>query len=669
MDPFKDCRPAASLKDGHFHHASQRWQHRSSSQKWLKKEGIHYRAMGTCFLLLFLLLHWSPPIPALCIKVTKEKCEKHQSFVPGSAMVGEGVDITRLQRTGHFPIDPSQYLHKNGTCTLCTNTLLEGERQRLPIAIMSWHSQVSECNKKVVKATSHSAIGVADMAAQSIKNDWKLDLDLQPKPGTQIHLALAGSHSKAANFAERKSQEDQYFFSMNMLECRYYKLRLVNTPPLKEDFKQAVHSLPFHFTNSTDSEYFQLIYNYGTHFMTALELGGRTSDITALRSCKLALENLSEEDVVDCLNAEASANMENTGNTSTKAHKCEKQKKSHGMNRSFYEMYNEHHVEVIGGHLTKIVDLLLDINKVDQFSSWMASLPKFPGLVSYSLSPLHMLLRQQDPRREGLKQAVREYLKMRAWKQNPPCPPGKMKSSQDPCRCVCSNTDSTNEDGCPREKGLVKLEVKFLKAHDLWGDDLTQTDGYVKIFFRGRERRSNIILNDNNPVWWDRMNFGIVQISTVESMQVQLLDYDNGWDDDLLRSCNGELEAGSLRIEVCNFHHGSLTFMYQVTCLPHLTGRKCLNYAPETFQGEGIMSRMKQLRSQLREDIFAQEESYIQGIGENMENKNRKAPLPISNETYYENYSQETKLMISNGKGKLISNYDTHFINILVLGS
>ena len=65
---------------------------------------------------------------------------------------------------------------------------------------------------------------------------------------------------------------------------------LVHTPPVHPEFKRALKTLPPHFNTSTKSDYHRLISSYGTHFIRSMELGGRISALTALRTCELALE-------------------------------------------------------------------------------------------------------------------------------------------------------------------------------------------------------------------------------------------------------------------------------------------------------------------------------------------------------------------------------------------
>ncbi|XP_038600280.1 perforin-1-like [Tachyglossus aculeatus] len=551
--------------------------------------------MDSCFLLfLFFLLLLPVPIPAPCHTATRAECKKHQKFIPGSQLAGEGVDVTTLQPTGFFPVDLNKYLRKDGTCTLCRNDHQGGELQRLPLAVTDWLAETTKCQRAVAKSMARSAIEVASSAAKKIQNNWKADLNVTPKPGANVQVSVAGSHSKEANFAAGKLQEDKYIFTSDTVECRYYRFRLIQLPPLQFDFKRAMHFLPDKFTPSTQTEYFKLIANFGTHFMSSVELGGRTTDITALRTCKLTLDGVTADEVADCLAVEAAVSVAGKGEATVEDKRCKEENKKHNLQGSFHETYNERHVEVVGGQHESITDMIFGATReMQQFSTWMATLPASPGLVTYSLSPLHFLLHRNDPRKEELRQAVSEYIIQKARWQNctRPCPVGKVKSAHDPCRCVCHESWGMNEECCPKNRGLAKLEVKIIKASGLWGDYFTSTDAYVKVFFGGHEQRTPTIWNNNNPVWQTNIDFGPVQLNSGGPLRVQVWDADNGWDDDLLGTCDRTPHEGASKIQECYLNHGSVSFQYDVTCAPHLRGSTCQDYAQQGLLGKPVGNR------------------------------------------------------------------------------
>ncbi|KAJ8795004.1 hypothetical protein J1605_018591 [Eschrichtius robustus] len=535
-----------------------------------------------------LLLLLPAPAPAPCYTAARSECRRNLKFVPGSWLAGEGVDVTSLRRSGSFPVDTQHFLRPDGTCTLCRNALQQGALQRLPLALTDWRAQGSGCNRKVVKDEGRSTEEVAGEAANSIRNDWQVGLDVTPKPSSNVRVTVAGSHSQAANFAAQKTHQDQYRFSLDSVECRFYSFHLVHTPPLHPEFKRALKTLPPHFNISTEPDYQRLISSYGTHFIRSMELGGRVSALTALRTCELALEGLTAQEVEDCLAVEAEVSIGSHASASSAFKECEEKKKQHKMGTSFHQAYRERCSEVVGGHHTSVHDLLFG-NQAgpEQFSAWVASLQDSPGLVDYTLEPLHLLLDSRDPRREALRQAVSKYVTDRArWRDcSRPCPPGRRKNPKDPCQCMCHGSAATNQDCCPRKRGLAHLEVMNFLATGLWGDWTTATDAYLKVFFGGRELRTDTVPNDNHPRWMTQLDFGDVVLTTGGPLRVQVWDADSGWDDDLLGTCDQTPKSGSHEVK-CHLKHGHLRFSYHAKCLPHLTGGTCLEYAPQGLLGD-----------------------------------------------------------------------------------
>ncbi|EPQ17989.1 Perforin-1 [Myotis brandtii] len=545
--------------------------------------------MATHVLLLGILLLLLPtPAPAPCYTAARSECQSVLKAVPGSELAGEGVDVTSLKRSGSFPVDTESFLRPDGTCTLCRNTLKGGARQRLPLALTHWRAQGTGCQRHLVRAKASSTETVAKDAASNIRNDWRGELNVNPKPSTSARVTVAGSHSKEANFAAEKTHQDQYSFSTDTMECRFYSFHLVHSPPLHPEFKRAVRDLPPHFNASTEPDYRRLISNYGTHFIKSMELGGKIFALTALRTCELALGGLTADEVGECLAVEAEVSIGSRASSSSEFKACEEKKKQHKMTASFHEAYQERYSKVVGGHHSAMPDLLFGKHAApEQFLAWVNSLVDRPGLVDYNLEPLHMLLKKPDPRREALRQAVSKYVMDRArWKDcSRPCPLGQQKSPHDPCRCVCHGSAVTNQDCCPRQRGLAHLEVMNFKATGLWGDIFTSTDAYLKVFFGGQELRTGTVWNDNNPKWMTRLDFGDVVLVSGGPLRVQVWDQDYGWDDDLLGTCDRTPQSGPQKA-TCNLNHGRLEFFYNATCLPHLTGGSCLQYAPQGLLGE-----------------------------------------------------------------------------------
>ncbi|XP_006889034.1 PREDICTED: perforin-1 [Elephantulus edwardii] len=549
--------------------------------------------MAAWVLLLGILFLLFPPVPAPCHTATQSECQQVHHLVPGVELAGEGVDVTTLRRSGYFLVDRERLWRPDDTCTLCSSAQKPDTLWLLPVAFTDWHASGTGCRRQVTKTNIVSTEDMAKEVAKSITNNWKGGLNVTPKPAVNVQVTLAGSHSKEANFAAEKAHQDNYVFSRDLVECHFYSFRVVHDPPLHPDFKRAIKDLPSHFNTSTESDYFRLISNYGTHFTRAVNLGGQVSAITALRTCKLALKGLTTDEVSHCLDVEAALSIGGKSSNSEEVKACKKKKHQHNMTTNFHQVYSERYSEVIGGPHTSMPDLLFGAKAgPEQFSTWLTSLQDYPGLVDYSLEPLHVLMNKKDPKREALRQAVSKYVMDRArWKDcNRPCPPGQLKNPHNPCQCMCVGSGSTNQDCCPREKGLAELQVMNFQATDLRGDIVTSTDAYLKVFFGGKKQRTYTIWNNNNPTWTARLDFGDVQLSTKEHLEVQVWDEDFGWNDDLLGTCNETVHSGTHQVN-CKLSHGQLRFQYQANCLPHLTGNTCQEYAPQGYLGEAPGNR------------------------------------------------------------------------------
>ncbi|XP_044872740.1 perforin-1-like [Mauremys mutica] len=528
-----------------------------------------------------LLLFIFPGASSHCQTGTANECEKHTAFVPGHSLAGEGIDVTTMARKGAYLVDSSLWQHEDGTCTLCQNRLQGGQWQRLPLAAVDWRVRVS-CRRKLSSSVQQSAMGMMESAASVVQNDWKVGLDVPVKPKVNVQVALAGSHSKLASFVVDHTRMDKYSFVSHEVSCGYYRFRVSKTPPLTSHFTLALENLPDQYDSKSKVEYQELISNYGTHYVSQLQLGGRARDVTAVRVCEAAMSSLSDDEIKDCLSVEAAVSI-GAGSVKGGNSKCEEEKKKGKVRGSFHETYRERHVEVEGGEIT--TDVLFSGSDAKVFSAWIESLKASPGLVSYSLHPIHILVEQDDPKREALKRAVSEYIRERALVRNctRSCPPGTQRSAHNPCSCVCPGDTMTNTMCCSRERGLGKLMVTVKKASGLWGDQSTATDAFVKVFFESKEIRTSTIWNNNSPVWYVPLDFGTVHLTSASKIRVQVWDEDK-WDDDLLGSCDIPLEAGGPHQKDCYLNHGRIWFQYSLRCGPHLGGRSCFDYVSQPAQ-------------------------------------------------------------------------------------
>ncbi|XP_037754839.1 perforin-1-like isoform X2 [Chelonia mydas] len=529
-----------------------------------------------------LLLFIFPGASSHCHTSTVNECKKNTAFVPGHSLAGEGIDVTTMARKGAYLVDSSLWQHQDSTCTLCRNRLQRGQWQRLPLAVVDWRVRVS-CRRKLSSSVQQSAMGMMDLAASAVQNDWKVGLDVPVKPKVNVQVALAGSHSKLASFVVDHARMDKYSFMSHEVSCGYYRFRVSEMPPLTSHFTLALENLPEQYNSKSKLEYQQLISNYGTHYLSQLQLGGRARDVTAVRVCEASMSSLTDDKIKDCLSMEAAVSI-GMGSVKSGYSKCEEEKKKGKVQGSFHETYRERHVEVEGGESTS--DVLFSRSDAKVFSAWKESLKDSPGLVSYSLHPIHILLEQDDPKREALRRAVSEYIRERALWRNctRSCPPGTQRSAHDPCSCVCRGDTMTNTMCCSRERGLGKLTVTVKMASGLWGDYFTATDAFVKVFFERREMRTGTIWNNNNPVWNVHLDFSTVRITSASKIRVQVWDEDNKWDDDLLGSCDIPLEGGGPHRKDCYLNHGRIWFQYSLRCGPHLGGPSCSDYVSQPPQ-------------------------------------------------------------------------------------
>ncbi|XP_073206620.1 perforin-1-like [Lepidochelys kempii] len=527
-----------------------------------------------------LLLFIFPGASSHCHTGTVNECKKHTAFVPGHSLAGEGIDVTTMARKGAYLVDSSLWQHQDSTCTLCRNRLQGGQWQRLPLAVVDWQVRVS-CRRKLSSSVQQSAMRILELAESAVQNDWKVGLDVPVKPKVNVQVALAGSHSKLASFVVAHRRKDKYSFMSHEVSCGYYGFRVSETPPLTSHFTRALKNLPEQYNSKSKVEYQQLINNYGTHYLSQLQLGGRARDLTAVRVCEASMSSLSDDEIKDCLSMEAGVSI-GMGSVKGGHSKCEEKKKGK-VQGSFHETYRERHVEVEGGEST--TDVLFG-SDAKVFSTWIESLKASPGLVSYSLHPIHILVEQGNRKREALRRAVSEYIRERALWRNctRSCPSGTQRSAHDPCSCLCPGDTMTNTMCCSRERGLGKLMVTVKTASGLWGDYVTATDAFVKVFFERREIRTGTIWNNNNPVWNVPLDFGTVRITSTSKIRIEVWDEDNKWDDDLLGSCDIPLVSGGPHQKDCYLNHGRIWFQYSLRCGPHLGGRSCFDYVSQPPQ-------------------------------------------------------------------------------------
>ncbi|XP_064425504.1 perforin-1-like [Latimeria chalumnae] len=355
------------------------------------------------------------------------------------------------------------------------------------------------------------------------------------------------------------------------------------TAELTPQFSTLLNSLPLHYNSVTKPQFWQLIDIFGTHYIREVQLGGRIREVTALKSCEVALDGVTNDEVNDCLGVEASVTAFGV-RASSMYKKCKEVKKKHLSKHTFSDKFSEREVEVIGGGKdTDISDLLFSSAHTRKFKIWMESLKNNPDIIFYSLAPLHQLTRSQ-PKKNSLKKAITDYITERAIQHKcPSCPSGSFPSQREKCKCVCIANPYMTGSCCPKERGLGQLTVGIVYGRGLWGDYITQTDGYVKVFFQRKEQRTRVINNNNNPNWNAHFNFGIVNILRDNNLRVEVWDADYGWDDDNLGTFTIQVQTTKgFQEEIKFLKHGSIKFNFKFQCIKGLKGSRCDQHSSQT---------------------------------------------------------------------------------------
>nr|XP_025046098.1 perforin-1-like [Pelodiscus sinensis] len=411
--------------------------------------------------------------------------------------------------------------------------------------------------------------------ACGVTSHWKKELDLTEETKD---LALGGARSPLASFAYEKEQQDKYMFVLSEVSCVFYRLRLTKQPWLMQQFSHAQRHLP----PSYEPDIYQpFLATYGTHYLSQAVLGGRVRQLTAIPTCRAALDGLTDAEIREKENREnlGSKFFKDLGLNQFPSGSHDNEPSSQGRLSSPVP-YMEKRIEVTGGD-SHTQELFSTTQNTTTFTAWLESLHASPSLVSFSLEPIHTLVKQGDPRREALKQAVKEYVAEREQRRNctGSCPEGGYVDSLDPCKCHCSSNPVTDSMCCSLRRGLVRLSVHVQWAKGLYGDVSSGTDGYVKVFFQGQELRTFYIEGNDNPKWFHKLNFGLVTLSVQPKLRVEVWDSDPHYDD-LLGACDIELESGKDVTLICNLNHGFLRFSYLLECGPNLGGDSCQEYVP-----------------------------------------------------------------------------------------
>ncbi|XP_030645196.1 perforin-1-like [Chanos chanos] len=506
---------------------------------------------------------------------TPEQC-KSIDFVPGYNLGGEGFDIVKMERKDYYVIDMEKWDRGNGTCAICQNIYAGGAKQKLPVGVEHWRTE-PHCSLKITSRIYESSEALINDSTSSVSNNWKVGLNLPMVAG----VSFGGSHSRDATYAASKSKTDKSSFTKHEMKCSYYRYVITRKPPLHKDFLQTIEALP---KSENPQAYKNLIDTYGTHYTTKVTLGGEMKAITAIKSCQASMSGLTDTAVKDCLDVEASGTHKSL-TLKAEFQRCQELKKKMGTQQSFSSMFNDHETEIIGGNINGGALIFSIKSQPDILTAWLESLKTIPGVVTYSLKPLHLLLDKKHPARRPLQTAVEKYIKDNALKKvcSEKCKIGRQCSARDRCACVCNRSKNIHSNCCPAGRGLATLKVYGLRAKGLYGDVATQTDGSVKVSYGPIIKRTEVINNNDNPTWPETFEFGPIQISMATKLTFQVYDADSYWNSDLLGTCSFDLRSGKVS-DTCFFKYGTFFFSYSVQCAPSLGGPQCNEYAPSPME-------------------------------------------------------------------------------------
>ncbi|KAI5608957.1 perforin 1.3 precursor [Silurus asotus] len=257
---------------------------------------------------------------------------------------------------------------------------------------------------------------------------------------------------------------------------------------------------------------------------------------------------------------------------------CKSKGKKLENQKGFSASFSDRITEVWGGKEAS-ADLLFSPDKQHGYNMWLKTLQSVPGVVSYSLTALHMLVMNDSARRAALQKAIREYVMKNAVSSS--CSRSCKVGHRGPdCVCKCSGHQSINSNCCPTHLGIATMNVTVVRATGLWGDYFSKTDGYVKVFYKDKGDETPIIWNNDFPVWTYLFKFGTVNLEEKKPVTFQVWDRDNKWDDDLLGSFKVFPKSGINVPHQLKLKHGTLYVSISAVCGPSLQGAVCERYAP-----------------------------------------------------------------------------------------
>ncbi|XP_069505981.1 perforin-1-like [Ambystoma mexicanum] len=523
-----------------------------------------------------LLTYHLPVVQPDCTTGTYQQCLE-ADFIPGHDLTGTGFDVTTLRRTAGRITPLDNALSSAKTCTLCPNRLLNGRAQKLPHGIAEWRSYPT-CALRVSNELFKSAASYAEWLSAEVGSDWRSGLgDVLPASNPDEMVLAAGSRAPLVQFTMKKEYNGGYVFATREVACVYYRLEVAECPTPETYFSDWLKLLPPVYSNSSKPLFYSLIGKYGTHYIRKAELGGRVREVTSLKSCELARDGISGDDVKDCLGVEAFASI--SSDLASKTDHCRVLGASKLSNWTFSHKYSKRAIEITGGN-PEVAPTFSDTEKGQTYQKWAGSLHKAPDVVSYTLAPLHELVSFAGPTKQNLKHAIMDYITERAVHIDcPMCPEGALPRQVGGCSCQCVPSLELTEDCCPSQPGLAAISVMVERGNSLHGDTVTQTDGYVRVTFGMKQKQTSVIDNDDNPQWDQELDFGALRLAPNKLLTIEVWDEDGLFGNDLLGSCELETTPSpGAKQHTCSLTEGHITFKVKIQCLPNLYGPFCEIY-------------------------------------------------------------------------------------------
>ncbi|XP_016522743.1 perforin-1-like isoform X2 [Poecilia formosa] len=475
--------------------------------------------------------------------------------------MGQGFDIVTLERKRAHVIDVKTYLTARHSCIVCSNPLQNDVYQKLPSSVVDFHA-IPRCNPEIHNSFHTSASSLVQAYTSQDTNDWTGGLEIEKF--LLDNFDVGGTGSNTYKFVSQKIEEDRYTFSIHSVTCIHYGIVLSSKPPLSLEFKQQVDLLPSQYNYSTKNEYRKLIQTYGTHYVRMVNLGGRLRRVTSSRSCLSSMNGLTSSQIHTCLSMGVAVGL-----GKMKISSVEKSCSSVLQNKDFATGYSsglhQHFTEVSGGN-GWLGEFSISQNDSMGFMNWLKSLKEHPGVVSHSLRPLYQLV-PNELQKAGMKAAIEQYLKDNAVK----------KSSQEP-HCE-GRTPNVASNCCPQHASWGTLSVTIIRGWDLFGDDLSLTESYAKMYYGSIQRKTQMI-ESNDPKWNAWFNLGKVDTNLV--LKIEVWDEDPKHDD-LLVHCEKYLSPGTHTF-TCTGGYGNVEVKYTLKCEPYLTGEMCSHYKPSPLE-------------------------------------------------------------------------------------